>query len=319
MPAFRTGTVTEILSERPGLQRVAVDGERAYVLTGLVGDVAVGDEVVVNTTAVDLGLGTGGWHVVHWNLARREWSHPGRGHVLKLRYTSLQADTGVAEEQGQPPLRLDGMPVVACFLHSQVPAVAVAFKALAPGRRLAYVMTDGGALPLALSDLVADLAARGLLDLTVTAGQAFGGDLEAVNIHSALLVARGAGADAVVAGIGPGAVGTATVYGHTGLDVVGIVDAAAALGGTPVIALRASDADPRARHRGTSHHAAEALDLVAGAPVVPAPDDGTPDATALFARHGLDVTTMGRPASAERSFFQHAAAAGAAAARLVAR
>ena len=31
---------------------------------------APGDRVVVNTTAVDLGLGTGGWHVVHWNLAR---------------------------------------------------------------------------------------------------------------------------------------------------------------------------------------------------------------------------------------------------------
>src|SRR5687768_9749132 len=98
MPSFRTGTVTEILSERAGLQRVLVDDERAYVLTQLTGDVAVGDAVVMNTTAVELGLGTGGWHVVHWNLSRRELQQPGPGHIMKLRYTSLQADTGAVEE-----------------------------------------------------------------------------------------------------------------------------------------------------------------------------------------------------------------------------
>ena len=70
VPTFRTGVVTAILAERAGLQKVEVDGERAYVLTQLIGTVAVGDRVVVNTTAVDLGLGTGGWHFVHWNLAR---------------------------------------------------------------------------------------------------------------------------------------------------------------------------------------------------------------------------------------------------------
>ena len=54
----------------------------------------------LNTTAVDLGLGTGGWHVVHWNLARgRLVPSPGPGHIMKLRYTSLQVDTGGAEEQ----------------------------------------------------------------------------------------------------------------------------------------------------------------------------------------------------------------------------
>ncbi|HEV7888311.1 MAG TPA: DUF3866 family protein, partial [Acidimicrobiales bacterium] len=98
MPSFRTGAVDSVLSERPGLQRVTVDGERAYVLTELIGPVALGDRVVVNTTAVELGLGTGGWHVVHWNLARNAFDGPRRGHVLKLRYTSLQADVGVAEE-----------------------------------------------------------------------------------------------------------------------------------------------------------------------------------------------------------------------------
>jgi hypothetical protein len=79
------------------------------VLVDLVGSVAVGDQVVLNTTAVELGLGTGGWHFVHWNLARDEWSQPGPGHIMKLRYTSLQTDTGAAEESHPDlPTTLDG-------------------------------------------------------------------------------------------------------------------------------------------------------------------------------------------------------------------
>src|SRR3954469_16509320 len=122
MPSFRTGEVTAILSERAGLQRAEVDGRRAYVLTQLIGTVAVGDRVVVNTTAVDLGLGTGGWDVVHWNLERDEWSEQGPGHEMKLRYTSLQVDAGVS---AQPERVVEsGAPMVACFLHRQVAAGA---------------------------------------------------------------------------------------------------------------------------------------------------------------------------------------------------
>src|ERR671918_2654242 len=102
MPSFRSGRIVRVLEERPGLQRVEVDlgegAERAYVLPQLTGPVAVGDRVVVNTTAVELGLGSGGWHVVHWNLAREEWHESGPGHILKVRYTSLQADVGSTEE-----------------------------------------------------------------------------------------------------------------------------------------------------------------------------------------------------------------------------
>jgi hypothetical protein len=102
MPSFRIGTVDSVLEARTGLQRVLVaigegEPERAYVLTMLTGEVAPGNRVIVNTTAVDLGLGTGGWHVVHWNLERTEWHERGPGHVLKRRYTSRQADVGSAE------------------------------------------------------------------------------------------------------------------------------------------------------------------------------------------------------------------------------
>jgi hypothetical protein len=315
MPRYRTGTVTELLSERTGLQRVLVDREHAYVLTELTGPVGVGDEVVINTTAVDLGLGTGGWHVVHWNLARREWHRQGSGHVMKLRYTSLQVDTGAAEEEhADLPAELDGMPVVAIGVHSQLAAVAAAFHDDAPGHRLVYVMTDAGALPLALSDLVADLVDRGLVAATVTAGHAFGGTLEAVGVPSALALARHVlRADVAVVGAGPGVVGTSTALGTSALEVAPILDAATALGGRPIACVRASDGDGRTRHRNISHHTTTALDLVRAPVIVPVPAD----VAGLLERAGISVTTMGRTPSEDPMFFRTAAAAGAAAAGLL--
>lgn len=301
------------------MQRVEVDGEVAYVLTDLIGEVDVGDRVVINTTAVDLGLGTGGWHVVHWNLARESWQPPPSGHVMKLRYTSLQTEVAAAEERFADPAALPDLgaaPVVACALHSQVAVVAATFKHLAPGRRLAYVMTDGGALPLALSDLLADLRAARLVDATVTAGNAFGGEYEAVNIPSALQAAHQlAGADAIVAGIGPGAVGTGSALGHSGLDVAAVVEAARHLGGTPIVAVRFSSTDSRERHRGVSHHTTSALSFVTADPLLPEPDETTPDGAALLAVHGIEVKTMGRDRDEDPGFFRYAAAAGVAAAR----
>ena len=155
MPTFRTGSVVRVLEARTGLQRVEVDlgagPERAYVLTDLTGAVQPGERVVVNTTAVELGLGTGGWHVVHWSLDRTEFAEPGPGHILKLRYTSLQVDTGSAEEH-HPDLAeaddLGGLPVVHVPLHSQLPAAVLGVRSVRPDARIAYVMTDGAALPL---------------------------------------------------------------------------------------------------------------------------------------------------------------------------
>jgi hypothetical protein len=155
---------------------------------------------------------------------------------------------------------LDGTPVVACSLHSQVAAAAAVAKARDPEVRIAYVMTDGGALPLAMSDLVAGLRERDLVDVTLTCGHAFGGDLECVNVFSALLAARWvADADLIIVSIGPGVVGTGTPLGHTGMDQGQSLAAAGALGGSPVAALRISFADPRPRHRVVSHHSLAAL------------------------------------------------------------
>ena len=333
MPSFSTHVVSTLLSEREGLQRVELDsGRRAYVLTRLVGAVAVGDRVVVNTTAVDLGLGTGGWDVVHWNLAREEWSEPGPGHVMKLRYTSLQTDTGAGEELRAYTEGHLGLPVVACSLHSQMGCVAAVVKHLAPERRLVYVMTDGGALPMALSDLASGLREAGLLDATVTAGHAFGGDYEAVSLHSALQVAKTvAGADVVMAGMGPGGVGTGGGLGFSGIEVASILDATTALSGHPIAAVRYSEADPRHRHRGFSHHVLTALSLAHPRVSVPVPrgqarpdlaehdvvEVDVPDVPALLADRGLEVTTMGRTQAEDPLFYAYAGAAGALAASVV--
>jgi hypothetical protein len=352
MPSYRTGEVVKLLEARRGLQRVEVDlgqgPERAYALPQLTGPVALGDRVVVNTTAVELGLGTGGWHVVHWNLERDHWSETGPGHIIKGRYTSIQSDVGSTEEHLEALAEvesIDGMPVVVAALHSQLPAVAAAFRAARPDGRLAYVMTDGAGLPMALSDLVATLCSKGLVDATVTCGHAFGGDYEAVSIYSALAVARHvAHADAAVVVMGPGIVGTNTRLGFSGMEVGPILDAAHALGGVAIACLRMSFADGRDRHVGLSHHSATALRLatrervLVAVPELPAEqavrlrddlvaagidrrhdlvDVAAPEVLELFARFGLAITSMGRPAAADPALFQAAAAAGTLAAERV--
>lgn len=345
MPSFHRARVVRILEARRGLQRVVVDfsgslgasavpGDRAVVLTALTGDVAPGDDVICNTTAVELGLGTGGWHFVHWNLSRESWSEPGPDHVMKLRYTSLQFDAGTSElTVGEVPTDLGGTPVVACLLHSQAMLAAATVRHLRPESRVTYVMTDGASLPLVLSDAVATARDRGVIDATVTAGHAFGGDLEAVSVPSALVMAKHHQlADVVVVGMGPGVAGTATALGTTSVEAAAVLDAVRALGGEPVLAVRASSADPRPRHRGISHHTTSVARLTLSSPWVAAvPDEARslpgvvcravspPEPAAVMASTGLSVTTMGRDLSDDPVFFAAAVAAGAVAVDLIAR
>ncbi len=326
---------------------VLLDGDgapsRAVSYPDLTGVVAPGDDVVCNTTAVELGLGTGGWHVVHWNLSRREFRRESGGHIMKLRYSSLQTDVLAAEEEGSV-LRdalagarsLDRFPVAVAGLHSLVAAVAAGFAEGAPGSRLAYVMTDGAALPLALSDLVADLRRGGLLAVTATCGQAFGGDLETVTPAAAFAAVRAAGADAAVCAMGPGVVGTDTPLGFSALEVAGLLDCVRGLRGRAVAVPRVSFADGRGRHRGLSHHSATALSLARPGPdlevVVPALGGGQEAeirealralacghtvlgvdpgvSLGRLAEMGIHPRSMGRGVAEDPVFWQAGAAAG---------
>ena len=57
MPRFARLRATEVRDVRPGLARMTLsDGSEAYALTELCGPVAVGNELLVNTTALDIPI-----------------------------------------------------------------------------------------------------------------------------------------------------------------------------------------------------------------------------------------------------------------------
>jgi hypothetical protein len=258
---LRRGTVTNIGERREGLVRLEVDGRPCIAYPTLTGPVALGDEVLVNVQAVELELGSGGFDVLYANLTRGLdlEAEPG-AHVMKLPYTPLQFARKHAEEGSSLPQPLEGMPVVATSLHSQLAPVCAALA----GETVAYVQLAGGALPVSFSDSVRTLKRRGLLHLTIGADACFDGDVDCVNVYSALLVARQQGASVAVCGIGPGVIGTGTRFGHGGMAAAHALHAALQLGGEPVLALRLSEGDPRERHRGLSHHSQAVLSSLGG-------------------------------------------------------
>ena len=342
--------------------------------------------MLLNTTALDLGLGTGGYALVAALPDRLPPDRSGPGHLVKARYTPLQAIVLGADEQGSPyheilrdAADVAGMPVVVADLHSALAPVLAglyeateqdpaggtpahwappggaggarlaggaqdgALRASPGGLRVVYVMTDGGALPAWFSRTCATLREAGWLAGTITVGQAFGGDLETVTLHTGLLAARHVlGADVAVVAQGPGNLGTGTRWGFSGVAAGEAVNAVATLAGRPVAALRVSEADPRERHRGVSHHSLTSYGRVAlarAAVVVPELPGGfgaqiAAQAEPLGERHtlvrvpvaGLDealarcpapLSTMGRGLAEDRAYFLTAAAAGRYAASLL--
>ncbi|HKI30204.1 MAG TPA: DUF3866 family protein [Actinomycetota bacterium] len=359
---LRHATVLRIRSDRPGVLEldVVVDDDHAgpspvavpgpaVAFTQLVGHVEVGDRVLVNTTAVALGLGTGGFHLVVAvdDQTPTELDHPGR--VMKARYTPLQVAVQSVEETDREALErspgLGGRPVVCAPLHSMIGPIAAGARA-AGAERIAYVMSDGAALPGRLSKLVPRLRAVGLLDGFVTSGQAFGGELEAVTIWTGVLAAAELiGADVVIVADGPGNLGTDTTWGVSALASGHALNAAEVLGGRPVAALRVSFADARERHRGVSHHSLTILDRVcrvAADVAVPVLEGDERDlvwnslrSRRLEERHqlvevdgrgaldeleraGIEIDSMGRTASEDPAFFLAAGAAGILAGRMAA-
>ena len=85
MISKKIGIVESIVDKSENLDdiRVNINGEiqKAYNYPKMTGNVNVGDEVVLNTTAVELSLGTGGYHFVITNLNNiessftRRWSY----------------------------------------------------------------------------------------------------------------------------------------------------------------------------------------------------------------------------------------------------
>jgi hypothetical protein len=315
---LRRGTVTAIVERLEGLARIEVDGVACVAYPELTGPVALGDEVIVNVQARELELGSGGFDVLYANLTRglELGAAPG-AHVMKLPYTPLQAAAPHAEESEPVAEELGGMPVVCCSLHSQVAPVCAALR----GMGVAYVQVPGGALPLPLSDTVRALREHGLVQETASVGACFGGDAECVSVEAALGWASARGLDVVVCAVGPGIVGTGSRLGHGGLAAADAANAAAALNGAPVLALRVSESDERERHRGVSHHSRAVLELCLGSVAVGWPTGlNAPEwleqrqevdvAEWREACEGLSLSHMGRGPDDDPWFFAAAFAAG---------
>jgi len=316
--SLRRGTVSAIDEEHDRLVRLRVDGVACVAFPRVTGPVAVGDEVLVNVQARALGLGSGGFDMLHANLTRGLETDPEPGaHVMVLPYTPLQHAVRHAEEDGKLAGRLAGLPVICCSVHSQVLPVCAALE----GVRVGYVQLGGGALPVSLSDALRALRERALVEVVVAVAPCFDADVQCVNVWSALAWCAAHDLQAVVCSVGPGIVGTGTRLGHGGLAAVEAANAAAALDGAPVLAVRVSEQDSRERHRGVSHHAQAILDLclgdvTAGWPTgVRAPSWLEPrqevDASGWrSACDGLPLSFMGRGPDEDPAFFAAAYAAG---------
>ena len=218
--------------------------------------------MIVNVEAVDLGLGSGGFDVVHVNLTRGlAGAGQQGGNVMKLNYTSLQhAVLPIEDERLELPVE---RPVAVLALHGQLAAVAWAFQRSAPSLKLGYVQTEGGALPGGHSHTVRALRRRGLLAGHLTAGASFGGDAEAITTAGALHHGlRALGWDAAVCGPGPGIVGSRSPLGHGGMSALDSAHVSLALGCRTLLVARMSSGDERERHRGISHHTLTVLDLL---------------------------------------------------------
>jgi hypothetical protein len=322
---------------------VEVDGERrsAWADEVLLGEMREGDEVVVNVAALDLGLGSGGFDVVHVNLTRGLDASGYIGeHVIKLNYTSLQHPVAPVElpafanrDMGGPgaPERIGrSMPVLVLPLHGHLAPAAWATAQASPRLKVGYVQTAGGALPGSLSRDVAQLRERGLLCDQIAAAPAYGGEREALSVAGALdAAAQGLGWDAAIVGPGPGIIGSETRLGHGGMAALDSAHAALALDLPTLLSPRLSEADPRERHRGVSHHTLTVLELLLGGVGIPVPEGYSAVASQLadaagdphklheaqsdltgYAASGLPAKTMSRTLEEDPVFFAAPLAAG---------
>ena len=311
--SLRRGVVTALVEAHESLLRLEVDGIACVAYPRLTGEVEVGDEVLVNEQARLLELGSGGFDVLYANLTRGlELAPEEAAHVMALPYAPGQFARRRAEEDGELPAALGGLPVVLCTLHSQVAPVCAALA----GLRVAYVQVAGGALPVSLSDTVRVLKERGLVGAALAVAPCLDGDVDCVTSAGALAWLAKERYDVAVCAVGPGIVGTGSALGHGALALADVANVAAALGGRPVLAVRTSEADPRERHRGVSHHARTVLELSLREVIVPTEADGAGWEAACA---GLPLSHMGRGAEDDPAFFCAAFAAGVVARAILGR
>lgn len=266
MISYENGIICSIIDDNEHITWVEVningDISRAINYKDFTGKIELNDSVILNTTGVELGLGTGGYHFVIFNYSNTSKTLIGSGHIMKLRYTPFQIRCLVAEEEDSPYHELfnefkslDNHIFVVAGLHSMIAPICAMVKYLKWDIKINYIMTDGGSLPLYFSNTIAELKEKRILDNTITVGHAYGGDLECINIYTGLIASKEIQkSDVTIICMGPGIVGTGTKYGFTGIEQGYIIDAINNLGGRAITVPRISFKDKRERHYGISHH-----------------------------------------------------------------
>jgi len=273
MISLEWGQVKKILdvhSDRVDVE-VLVQGiiHHAIAYRDLMGIPREGERVLLNTTATRLNLGTGGVDFVVAREAIEETPAPIIHRGMKMKYSPLQVPCPLEEETAPNRHRiynefpcLKGIPVLVGELHSMV-APAAAVLRYHGVKRISYIMSDHGALPMAFSNTVRELKQKKLLSGTITIGNAFGGDLECVNIFSGLAAAvKTLQSQAIILTMGPGIYGTGTMLGFSGIEMAHYLDDVAFLKGIPIYIPRISFRDKRSRHYGMSHHSITLLSKI---------------------------------------------------------
>ena len=266
----------------------------------LLGSLHEGDLVLINTQALELGLGTGGFGFacaalpkavvqnypqllsqLQHNAAQMHQAADQSRRIVKMRYNPFQylVQSLEAQESALHSSLKDrvcfkqlGYPVISCELHSQSLAVIASLKSLDPQLKIAYIMTDEASLLAAQAMMLDKFIKQKLIDECICVGQALAcherGDKDAVSLASALLAAEELTCDCAIVSMGPGSVGTGTALGTTALAQAEALNTTASLGGSPLCCLRASSADKRERHLGISHHSKTVLQQFCLRPVL---------------------------------------------------
>ncbi|MBP3951085.1 DUF3866 family protein [Bacillus suaedae] len=257
-------TVIDILYEDEEIQKLETDkgSKRALLYKSISMRANKLDRILVNTTATELNLGTGGWDIVRAHLSEIHHSiREDDGHIMKARYTPIQHSVLAVESPESPyhdhfkkACTLEGQSVWLAELHSMVPLFFYLLHDQFPEKKCCVIFDDQAALPLQMSDQHRLLQQEEAFT-SITVGQAFGGDYEATTIASALQFANDVlKSDVILISVGPGVVGTGTQYGFSGMIQAEWSHMISALNGNPIWIPRVSFADQRSRHIGISHH-----------------------------------------------------------------
>lgn len=232
--------------------------------------VVIGQEVLVNTTARKLKLGSGGYDYI---LPTDSFCNPSKGHIMKLRYTPLQFSV-LTEEEKNPDLfnripNFNNLIIVVCELHSMLLPVCLYLKEFDRNIRITTIINDWGMLNAKLSNNLRFLKENHFVDYVITCQEAFNGDFECINEINSLIFSQNLDTQVAIISPLPGIVGTGTKFGFSAYKAINVIEDISRFGGRVVFPVRVSKSESRERHKFISHHSLTILSYVNSSVEIP--------------------------------------------------